>query len=368
MMAPAPRDGDALPVLITGGAGFIGANLAHQLAVCGHRVRLLDNLSRAGVHRNLAWLRDQHGDQIQPCIADIGDRAAVRSAVTGVAAVFHFAAQAAATTSLADPVDDFRINTGGTLELLEAIRVLRDPPPLLFTSTNKVYGGLQDLAMRVESSRWLPADDRTLARGIDERRALEFRTPHGCSKGAAEQYVLGYAHSYRIPAAVFRISCVYGPRQLGTEDQGWIAHFLSRAIRGEPITIYGDGMQVRDVLYVDDLIDALFRAWNQIRAVRGRAFNIGGGPRNTLSLWELIDMIEQLRGERPELRFEPWREGDQRYYVSDTQAFSAATGWQPRVGPQPGVEALHSWLASHVTGIERGGPCVNRARTAGGPL
>jgi CDP-paratose 2-epimerase len=336
------------PVLITGGAGFIGANLAHHLVNRGHAVRVLDDLSRRGVDLNLARLCAQHGDRVDARIGDVRDRAAVRDAVRDVAAVFHFAGQTAVTTSLLEPRHDFSVNAGGTLELLEAVRDLSEPPPVVFTSTNKVYGCLPDLALQVDGGRWCPLDDVIRARGIDERRRLEFRTPYGCSKGAADQYVLDYARSFRIPAVVFRMSCIYGPRQLGTEDQGWLAHFLIRAIGDAPITIYGDGRQVRDVLFVDDLIDALVRAWTQIEAVRGRAYNIGGGPRSTLSLLELLELIEQLRGVRPEVRFEPWREGDQRYYVSDTRAFAAATGWQPRIEPRAGVEALHGWL------IERG--------------
>jgi CDP-paratose 2-epimerase len=344
------------PVLITGGAGFIGANLAHHLAERGHTVRILDDLSRAGVERNLAALRAQHGERIDARIADVRDREAVRAAVRDVAAVFHFAGQTAVTTSLVEPYHDFTVNAGGTLEVLEAVRDLARPPALLFTSTNKVYGCLPDVALRVEGTRWRPQDDALLDAGIDEQRALQFRTPYGCSKGAADQYVLDYAHSFHLPAVVFRMSCIYGPRQLGTEDQGWLAHFLIRARDGEPITIYGDGLQVRDVLFVDDLVDAFVRAWTQIDVVRGQAYNIGGGPANTLSLVELLELIERLAGRRPELQFEAWREGDQRYYVSDTRAFTAATGWQPRVRPQVGVEALHGWLAEHrvTPGASRG--------------
>jgi CDP-paratose 2-epimerase len=341
----------ARPVLITGGAGFIGANLAHHLVGRGYMVRVLDDLSRRGVELNLARLCAQHGDRIDARIADVRDRDAVRDAVQGARAVFHFAGQTAVTTSLVDPRHDFSVNTGGTLELLEAVRDLSVPPPVVFTSTNKVYGCLPELALRVEGGRWRPVDDEVQARGIDERRRLAFRTPYGCSKGAADQYVLDYAHSFELPAVVFRMSCIYGPRQQGTEDQGWISHFLTRAIDGAPITIYGDGRQVRDVLFIEDLIDALVRAWTQIEVVRGRAYNIGGGPRSTLSLLELIDLIEQLRGVRPEVRFEPWREGDQRYYVSDTRAFMAATGWQPRIEPRAGVEVLHGWLVERGAGL-----------------
>jgi CDP-paratose 2-epimerase len=333
-----------LPVLVVGGAGFIGSNVAAHLARGGNRVRIYDDLSRPGVEQNLAWLEREHGDLIEARVASVLDASALRDAVAGVRAIFHFAAQVAVTTSMVDPRHDFDVNVRGTLELLEAVRALSTPPPVLFTSTNKVYGCLPDLPLRVDGERWRPVDDVLAARGIGEARPLEFRTPYGCSKGAADQYVLDYAHSFGVPAVVFRMSCIYGPRQFGTEDQGWVAHFLIRAIEGEPITVYGDGRQVRDVLFVDDLVDAFMRAWARIDQLRGRAFNIGGGPAHTLSLRELLATIEALRGARPEIVHDDWRPGDQRYYVSDTSAFTAATGWRPRIGPRAGVEALHGWL------------------------
>ncbi len=335
---------DLRPVAILGGAGFIGANLASHLARTGHRVRIYDNLSRAGVERNLLWLRETHGDRVEVVIADIRNRERLRAALAGTAAVFHFAGQTAVTRSLVDPRTDFDVNAAGTLEVLEALRAQVAPPPLVFTSTNKVYGTLQDVALISQGGRWRPVDAALHGRGIDEQRRVEPRTPYGCSKACADQYVLDYAHGFGLPAVVFRMSCIYGPHQLGTEDQGWLAHFLLRARQGEPITIYGDGRQVRDVLYVDDLVDAFVRAWRQIDTVRGYAFNIGGGPRNTLSLLELVESITLLSGRRPELRFEDWRAGDQRYYVSDTTAYTEATGWRPLVAPRAGVEALHAWL------------------------
>ncbi len=334
------------PVLIVGGAGFIGCNLAAQLARSGKRVRIYDDLSRPGVERNLAWLCSEYSDVLEVRIADLRERDQLRAAVQDARAVFHLAAQVAVTASLVDPRHDFDVNLGGTFELLEALRALPRPPPLVFTSTNKVYGGLPEVALRVHGTRWTPVDPELIARGIDERRPLELVTPFACSKGSADQYVLDYARSYGLPATVFRVSCVYGPHQLGTEDQGWIAHFLRCALERAPITIYGDGCQVRDVLFVEDLVDGLLRAWTQIDAVRGHAFNIGGGPRNTLSLLELIDMIGQLRGRRPDVTFEAPRAGDQRYYVSDTSAFTAATAWRPRIGPRAGVESLHGWLVA----------------------
>lgn len=335
------------PVLIVGGAGFIGCNLAAHLARSGQRVRVYDDLSRPGVDRNLAWLQKTFGARVEAMIADVRDRERIRAAVAGTQAVFHFAAQVAVTTSLVEPAHDFDVNAHGTVELLEAVRAQPRPPAVIFTSTNKVYGCLPDLPMQLEGDRWRPVDERLTRHGIDESRPLEFRTPYGCSKGCADQYVLDYAHSYGIPAAVFRMSCIYGPHQFGTEDQGWVAHFLIRAIEDRPITIYGDGKQVRDVLYVEDLVDGFVRAWSRIGAIAGRAFNIGGGPESTISLTELLAMIESLRGKRPEVSFEDWRQGDQRYYVSNTSAFMAETGWCPRVKPRAGIEALHGWLVEN---------------------
>jgi CDP-paratose 2-epimerase len=338
------------PVLVVGGAGFIGSNLAHHLLGTGQRVRIYDDLSRAGVDDNLRALQAEHGNRLEVCVADVRDREQLRAAVGDAAAVFHLAAQVAVTTSLLDPRNDLEVNLGGTFEVLEALRALRNPPPLVFTSTNKVYGSLHDVRLEASETRWSPADPAVARTGIDEARPLSFRSPYGCSKGAADQYVLDYAESFGLAAVVFRMSCIYGPRQRGNEDQGWIAHFLIRAITGREVTIYGDGRQVRDVLYVDDLVDALVRAWRGADDLRGRAFNIGGGPGQTLSLLELLDLIERLEGRRPQVRFEGWREGDQRYYVSNTTAFHGATGWRSRVGVGPGVETLHGWLREQRAG------------------
>jgi CDP-paratose 2-epimerase len=293
------------------------------------------------------WLQRTFGNRVEATIADVRDRERIRGAVADAQAVFHLAAQTAVTTSLVEPMHDFDVNARGTIELLEAVRRRKDPPPVLFTSTNKVYGCLPDLPMRIENDRWRPTDGTLVRTGIDEARPLEFRTPYGCSKGCADQYVLDYAQSFGIPATVFRMSCIYGPHQMGTEDQGWVAHFLIRAIEDKPITIYGDGKQVRDILYVEDLVDAFVRAWSRIGAIAGRAFNIGGGPESTISLGELLAMIESLRGKRPETTYEGWRQGDQRYYVSNTSAFTTETGWRPRVGPRAGIEALHGWLVEN---------------------
>jgi CDP-paratose 2-epimerase len=340
--------------LITGGAGFVATNVADRLLHDGWRVRLFDNLSRAGVERNVAWLKTEHDPRnIELMVGDVRDEPAIRRAVHGAARVFHFAAQVAVTTSLVDPVLDFEINARGTLNLLEAIRALDQRPTLLFTSTNKVYGHLDDLPLKARASRYEPEDPLVATQGISERRPLDFHSPYGCSKGAAEQYVLDYARTFGIKATVFRMSCIYGPHQFGNEDQGWVAHFLIQSIARRPLTLYGDGRQVRDVLFVEDLVDAMMRAHSQIDRIGGRAFNIGGGQGSTVSLLELIDMIGDLLGCRPAYCLEPWRTADQRYYVSDTTRFEAATGWRPRVSVAEGLERLAAWLVQSGTAGRR---------------
>jgi CDP-paratose 2-epimerase len=330
--------------LITGGAGFIGTNLADRLLSAGQRVLIFDNLSRAGVRTNLHWLQTQHPDSVEVQVADIRDADAVAHAVERADTIYHFAAQVAVTTSLDDPVQDFEINTRGTLNVLEAMRQRRRPPPLVVTSTNKVYGALDDVQLTRHAQRYVPVSADLRSRGISESRSLDFHSPYGCSKGAADQYVLDYVRSYGLPALVFRMSCIYGPHQFGNEDQGWVAHFLLRARERQPIAIFGDGCQVRDVLYVEDLVDALTLASANVQRLKGQAFNIGGGPRNTLSLLELVDLMKERFGNRVDLQFSAWRRGDQRYYVTDTGRFEAATGWRPSVSPQVGLERLQEWL------------------------
>ena len=345
---------DAGCTLITGGAGFVGANLAHRLLGQGQRVLLLDNLSRPGVERNLAWLQDAHGDRLSVMVEDVRDAAAVRRAVSHAQRVFHFAAQVAVTTSLVDPQEDFAINAQGTLNVLEAARMQARPPSVLMTSTNKVYGGLEDVGLALSGGRYAPVSQDLATHGVSESRPLDFHSPYGCSKGTADQYVHDYARSYGLRTVVFRMSCIYGQRQFGTEDQGWVAHFLLRAQDRAPITVFGDGRQVRDILFVDDLVDAFLLADRHIDELAGQAFNIGGGPGNVISLLDLLDRIEALEGHRPEVRHEAWRTGDQRYYVSDTRRFQAATGWRPHVSAAQGIERLHRWLReSRGTALQR---------------
>jgi CDP-paratose 2-epimerase len=329
--------------LITGGAGFIGTNVAKRLADQSYKVTVFDSLSRSGVDQNLRWLQRQHASAIQFEKGDICNPEQVKQAVRRADVVFHFAAQVAVTTSLVNPREDFEVNIGGTLNVLEAIRKSNNRPPLFFTSTNKVYGDLADVKLETAGARYRPAE-MNLRTGVSEKRPLNFHSPYGCSKGAADQYVLDYSRSYDLPAVVFRMSCIYGPHQMGTEDQGWIAHFLLRAMQEEPISICGDGMQVRDALFVDDLVDAFMLAHKHVEQLSGQAFNIGGGPGNTLSLLELLQLIEKLTGQRPAYALSGWRAGDQRYYVSDTRRFHAATNWSPRVAVQDGVKLLYAWL------------------------
>ena len=340
-----PRRRAGPHVVVTGGAGFLGCNIADRLAGEGRQVLLYDNLDRPGVEANLDWLCCRHGHKITPVIADVRDERTLRDAVTGAEAVFHLAAQVAVTTSLTNPIDDFEINARGTLNLLEALRRQETPPPLLFASTNKVYGKLAQGpdALEATDDRWRPRDP-AVRRGIDERQPLDLYSPYGCSKGVADQYVLDYARVFGLKTVVFRMSCLYGPRQFGTEDQGWVAHFLIKAMGGEPVTIYGDGRQVRDALFVEDAIDAWLTALARIDDVSGRAFNLGGGPKNTLSLLEMLGHVERLTGARLDAAFGDWRPGDQLWYVSDTDAFTRATGWRAKVGLEEGLGRLHDWL------------------------
>ena len=336
---------DDRPILVTGGAGFIGSNLVARLAAEGHRVRVYDALSRAGVETNLDWLVRRHGNLIEPVIADIRDEERLAEAASDAKAVFHMAAQVAVTTSMTNPREDFAINIAGTLNILEALRRRGDATPLIFASTNKVYGDLADIDFVAEGDAYLPADADVREHGIGEDRPLDFHTPYGCSKGAADQYVLDYARSFGVPTAVFRMSCIYGRRQMGTEDQGWVAHFLIRALEDRPITLFGDGRQVRDILDVDDAVDAYLAAWRRMDRVAGQAFNLGGGPANAVSLVRLVAHIGEMTGRSPQIDFADWRAGDQRYFVADTRRAEAVLGLGPRRPWRAGVARLATWLA-----------------------
>ncbi len=342
---PHPPESSSGPVLVTGGAGFIGCNLADRLARDGRQVVIYDCLARAGVEQNLEWLKRRHPRLISAIIADVRDAATLDAAARDASVVFHLAAQVAVTTSLTAPIEDFDVNLRATLSLLESLRAAGGRTPVIFASTNKVYGDLGDLEMGVEDEAYTPVDPVVRRYGVSEDRPLDFHTPYGCSKGAADQYVLDYARSFGLRSAVLRMSCIYGPRQMGTEDQGWVAHFLIRALEGRPISIYGDGRQVRDILHVDDAVDAYMNAWRDIDRVAGRAFNLGGGPANAVSLRGLLAYIEALLGHAIELNFSDWRAGDQRYFVADTRRAARELGLQAARGWRQGVAELAAWLA-----------------------
>jgi CDP-paratose 2-epimerase len=342
----APRRADrARPVLITGGSGFIGSNLADALLSDGREVIVLDNLSRSGVERNLHWLIARHGERVHVMPADVRDEIALGEAVADAESVVHLAAQTAVTTSLDLPLDDFEVNARGTLNLLEAIRATGRPVPLVCASTNKVYGALHDLAMLDDGSACRPMDNALSSFGADEDRPLDFCTPYGCSKGVADQYVLDYAQSFGLPTAVLRMSCIYGPRQFGTEDQGWVAHFLIRALEEQPLTIFGTGRQVRDILEVSDAVAAYRAVLDRIGVLSGRAFNLGGGPGNAVSLRQVIGEIEAITGRSVRIEEGETRQGDQAWYVADTRRLAEATGWRARIGWRQGLRELAEWLA-----------------------
>jgi CDP-paratose 2-epimerase len=332
------------PVTITGGAGFIGTNLAHRLLSEGERVLIYDNLARDGVGRNLDWLLENHGKRVEIRIADVTDGRELAKAVKSARQVFHFAAQVAVTSSLASPEHDFDVNLKGTFLLLETLRKMQNPPPLVFTSTNKVYGNLENRRLRKNGVRYEPESGEIRTGGIGEKQALRFLSPYGCSKGAADQYVRDYARIYGVPTVVFRMSCIYGTRQFGTEDQGWVAHFGRALYRGEPITLYGDGCQVRDILWIDDLVEAMRLAAARIGEVAGGVFNVGGGAANAVTVREVIERLQEVTGRSVPVATADWRPGDQRVYVSDTARLERALGWRPRTSWKAGLERLAGWL------------------------
>lgn len=339
---------DTRPVLITGGCGFIGCNLADRLATNGTTILILDSLARAGVRENAQWLKSRHGERVRISVGDIRDPIPVIDAVRDAQAVLHLAAQVAVTSSVEDPLGDFEINARGTINALEAIRLHNPAAPLIYASTNKVYGRLIDPAQIERADlRYFPKDDR-IASGVTESAPLDFYSPYGCSKGAAEQYVRDYSRVYGLRTAVMRMSCIYGPRQFGNEDQGWIAHFVLSALRGEPLTIYGDGCQVRDALFVSDAVEAWIAVLRDIDVARGSVFNLGGGAANSISLLELIQLIARSTGSDVRYDFADWRPGDQPWYVTDTSALSSTTGWKPKVGLTDGLALLQEWLQTRL--------------------
>ncbi len=313
-------------MLITGGAGFLGVNAAVHMIERGWHVTVLDNLSRAGTERNLDWLRTHHGDRVTFVKEDIRNQGPLAEHVSGQDAILHLAGQVAVTTSLVDPITDFDVNARGTLNVLEAVRLHNHDAPLVFSSTNKVYGKLE-----------------LNSRPCDESRAIDFHSPYGCSKGAADQYVRDYARCFHMNTVVLRQSCIYGAHQYGTEDQGWVAHFVHSILHDRPLTIYGDGSQVRDLLDARDLSRLYEIAFEKIDTTRGRIYNVGGGPENQRNLLEVIGQIGTLTGKQPSYSFAGWREGDQAYYVSDITRAETELGWTPEIRFDQGLEDLVEW-------------------------
>ena len=335
--------------LITGGAGFIGTNVADHYLSAGKRVTIFDNFTRDGSRENVRWLLERHGDRVTVVEGDIRNvNAPLRHLAEAADVVFHFAAQVAVTTSVADPRDDFEVNALGTFNVLEAVRRSTRKPIVLYSSTNKVYGEMTDLDVVERGGRYHYVD---CAHGVPETRPLDFHSPYGCSKGTGDQYVLDYARVYGLQTVVFRQSCIYGPHQFGIEDQGWVAWFAIRALQNKAVTIYGDGKQVRDALFIGDLIEAYDAAVTQIDRTTGQAYNMGGGPTNTLSLLELLALLEQRFGRPLQHGFDDWRTGDQRVFISDVRKAKAHFGWEPRTTVAQGVERLIAWLQENESAL-----------------
>ena len=341
-------------VLITGGAGFIGCNLAEYfLRETDARVRILDNLSRRGVEHNLLWLKSlRSGNRLEIVKGDVRESRVVKDAMRGVTDVFHLAAQVAVTTSIEDPETDFEINALGTLRVLEAARTAPRKPFVLFTSTNKVYGSLEGVPVRTASTRY--EAEKLGFTGVREDEPLDFHSPYGCSKGTADQYVRDYARIYNLPSVVFRMSCIAGPHQFGNEDQGWVAHFLYSALAGLPITVYGDGKQVRDVLHVHDLVQAMVAAREHQRTTRGQIYNLGGGMVRSTSVIEMLRAIEEKLGRPLNLRYAQVRPGDQPLYISDTAKIERETGWKAQRSLPDILSGIRAFWDANAATIRQG--------------
>ena len=329
--------------LITGGAGFIGSNYVHRLLSRGEHVTIYDNLSRAGAPKNMAWLEDtfeKNGSRL--IVGDVADGAHLTEAAQDADVIFHLAGQVAVTTSVTNPREDFEANALGTFNALEAARASGRDPVFVYASTNKVYGGMEDVALTEEPTRWRYA---SLEHGCPETQPLDFHSPYGCSKGAGDQYVRDYARIYGLRTVVMRQSAIYGPRQFGIEDQGWIAWMTIAALTEAQITIYGDGKQVRDLLYVDDLLDAYDAAIENIDAVAGKVYNIGGGAENVMSVWvEFGPILETLLGKQIPVGRGDWRPGDQKVFYADIRKAEHELGWKPKIGVEEGVKRLFEWV------------------------
>ena len=331
---------------ITGGAGFIGSNYVHRLVGRGENVTVYDNLSRAGASRNIAWLEGEFGKEaFRLIVGDLRDADLLAESAREADVIIHLAGQVAVTTSVVNPREDFEINALGTFNALEAARLSDRDPIFIYSSTNKVYGGMEDVEIIEEATRWRYKD---LIQGASEDQPLDFHSPYGCSKGTGDQYVRDYARIYGLRSVVFRQSCIYGPRQFGVEDQGWLAWMTIAAVTGRQITIYGDGKQVRDVLHVNDLLDAYDAAIEKINSAKGEVYNMGGGPRNVMAVWaEFGPILERLLGEKINVVHADWRPGDQRVFYADTSKAKNELGWEPKIDLEEGIEMLFDWVKAN---------------------
>ena len=335
-----------MKLFITGGAGFIGCNSADYFLSQGHEVVIYDNLSRAGGPANLAWLQERHGRRQQRFVqGDVRDSQRLAEAVRGAEAVLHLASQVAVTTSVENPREDFEINALGTFNVLEAVRHHAPEAAVLYASSNKVYGGMESVKIVDDGRRYAFAD---FVEGIPESFPLDFHSPYGCSKGAGDQYTIDYGRIYGLRAVSLRQSCVYGRRQFGVEDQGWVAHFVIAAALGRPITIYGNGRQVRDLLHVSDLVRAYELCITHIDRLKGQALNLGGGPENTMTIWsEFGPLLASLLGQPVEVSYDDWRPGDQRVFVASIARAASWLGWRPTVTPADGISDLYEWVRAN---------------------
>jgi CDP-paratose 2-epimerase len=332
-------------ILVTGGAGFIGSNYVSRLIQRGEKVAIYDNLSRSGSKLNMEWLKQTYGESVKLIQADVRDFNSLAEAAKEKDVIVHLAAQVAVTTSVTNPREDFEINALGTFNAVEAARLSGKQPVILYSSTNKVYGGMEDVKTVEQADRYEYAD---FPFGIPETLSLDFHSPYGCSKGTGDQYVRDYSRIFGLPSVVLRQSCIYGTRQFGMEDQGWVAWFVIAAVTGRPITIYGDGKQVRDILFVDDLLNAYDLAIEQAPAKPGRVINVGGGAEKTISIWkEFGPILEKLVGHKIPVAWGDWRPGDQSVFIADIRKAEKELGWTPKVTPVEGITRLFNWVKNN---------------------
>ena len=335
-------------ILITGGAGFIGSNFARHRIHLGDDVTIFDNLSRKGAENNLKWISDETpGKRFNFIQGDVRDVNALITAVKGKDVIVHLAAQVAVTSSVVNPAYDFDVNALGTFNVMEATRQIGEKPLVIYASTNKVYGEIENISVVEGEKRY---QFETLKMGVDENQLLDFHSPYGCSKGCGDQYVRDYSRMYGFPTVVFRQSCMYGPRQFGIEDHGWVAWFIIAAVLEKPIFIYGNGKQVRDVLHIDDLISAYDKAIETISVPGGDVFNIGGGPQNAIAIWrEFGPILEEIHDASIPISIGEWRPGDQRIYISDITKAKERLGWAPKIGVEEGIRDLYNWVKENKT-------------------